>query len=1309
MKSATNIELDKSWWKKEQPAGLKKSASGFEKAVEEYAKAAQAMLKTDRAWGYFESTLKQVEKAAKAVVAEAKDLEKKASDKKVKEDLKNTIAVMERPLTTLIASERKRAKALEAEDSDEPGGQIADPVAYGAYLKAMAGKLKKGQMNFAIGMPTNNPADMRMLLHRSSKGKGMVGKLKQEIKAKKFTYGIAGSAAFAEAAGDEVSAQTLVLEIHGKPIPGLTKRVRQMLKAVKVGAFSKVKILEGGKEISDDDGSDAPPGELDMEDQAAELDEIEADEAGETEEEKPEADEDTGGTLLEQVEAGLAKLAPGIKEVLQIHGKASEAIAKQIAAIRAAGTSDDGEAVKAALGQLSDFIKKLAAIPKPPPGPKPPEQKAAPSDEDIEKLREKLKGEYAALAADLKTFLKRGEPSLTGKARQLAQGFNALIAGPDLAKASNVLSTLKNFLAAHVPNLPAMTAMEQAADAVAAGTKDLKARYEKVIPLGGKYPKGAQAAKDAMDGFAAVLGDQPVTDALIETAGKDIEAVREEMKKPAARLKAAMALPAGEKRDAAIKLAEADVKAVQDKIDKAVAFEKAARGKKALTEAMTFGPLSANSKQKFSDDTAALLIAGFVRDPEIATVALGAAETAKYPDAVAQGLGKVLDAKDTGFADKNKKAFANEKTSAEYAGSLLKMGAACGPDFFNRMPEYIASGRQHVQDPLGDLKTKDPVAKAQKRSVAVGGKLLDANGNIDTKSQDAKDAIGDLLFSPYSLREPMPAMNEHMLGTIAFLEKPENATKANEILGGIPDKSTHGARKLVRSALGKKSKDPVSKKDVQTSVMASMLKPLTQGPVGSCFATAPVRRMRQTDPLGAMKAYADIAGTGKYKPAFGPEVPVVTRLPKNEDPIMRSWEYSLATSTERTAQSDNMKQFGKQIDTGLGNLAIDLTDMLIEKGEDIGGLKGFGKALLASATHKSRAKKLKKVIADSFELTYDPTSTIVDSSDGKSSTGRYILVRKDTGAEVRSEQDMIDQISDIAMKVMDVDPKSPDAAKIKAAVSDPTVIGEMQSDDYKPWAMPSGGQTTAATQTLLGRGMKQRTMIAKGDATTDESDRTKEVLTGLVENFYGTSEEMLTIRTVGMHGFNALPNDPSLAKLKAGGKDNIAENIENELVKPGETIKDTEFPAEKAAYLFDKATKQCIDDFIDDDPEWRKDLLKDIATRRPTGPMKPADLEARINEAIDVCSAQFADPAGAAADMKEMAAGKIKTAILKDLGGPEFVVADANWGGADNHVFFVVAPDPSTGKPLLWEKTVPPGSLRPAGREWVDKKWAKIK
>lgn len=435
MKSANVIQLDKSWWKKEQPAGLKKSAAAFEKALDEYAKAAQAILKADRAGGYFENTLRAIEKAAKDVIAEAKDLEKKTADRKEKDDLKNTIAVMDKPLAALMASERKRAEALE---NDEEEGGIKDPKEYGAYLKSVAGKLKKGQMNFAIGLPSNDPAEMRMLVHRSTKGKGLVARLKKEIGAKKFTFGVAGSAAFAESQGDQASGQTLVLDVQGKMIPGLAKRLRGMFKAAKFGTFSKVRLLQGGKEIPDEGGPDEAVGQLDMDDQADELDTIEADDAQEN------ADAEKFWDLREKLIDRIVAAADAAEYDNAV--KIEEAWNK----IETLAETDP----TAALAKVPAYLKMMAALsaggkaadadaPDAPPPPPPP------PDNELKILAERLRGTVGRAKAAL-----AARPALKDQLQKALAGAKEALDAKDADRCRTILDAIDKSLAEAPPPEP---------------------------------------------------------------------------------------------------------------------------------------------------------------------------------------------------------------------------------------------------------------------------------------------------------------------------------------------------------------------------------------------------------------------------------------------------------------------------------------------------------------------------------------------------------------------------------------------------------------------------------------------------------------------------------------------------------------------------------------------------------------------------------------------------------------------------------------------------------------------------------------
>jgi len=467
-----------------------------------------------------------------------------------------------------------------------------------------------------------------------------------------------------------------------------------------------------------------------------------------------------------------------------------------------------------------------------------------------------------------------------------------------------------------------------------------------------------------------------------------------------------------------------------------------------------------------------------------------------------------------------------------------------------------------------------------------------------------------------------------------------------------------------------------------------------------------------------MKAYADIASKGTYKPAFGPEVPVVTNLPPGEDPIMRSWEYTTATSTARNANSEERTTLATNVAKG-----TELLKAVAVKHEKAKDKKG------AWTTKK---QKLTKDVADAFTFTYDPMSVITTASDGKSSQGRYIVARVSSGKEIRSQADFEDAITEVALASLGIDAASADAKEVTNLVKSPAFIAAVCPDDYKPWALASGGQTTAATKTLFGDTLAQKDMLpAVGDPKPSEGDRTKQVLASFLKTFKGDPSQMATIRTVGMHGFNALPNDPSLAPLKGKDDAETAQKVQANLVDKGQAMKNADLTADRAAWLFDQAIQN--EAAAEKDPALKELIETEAAKRRPKAAMKPAALTTAIEQTLDAYHAKTAESQANTWKSTEQAAGHAidpaaltkkqadikkalnertqvgaKNALMKDMGAPEFVIADSNWGDARDHTFFVIAPDPTTGEPLLWEKTEPPGTLRPAGREWVDKEWASI-
>ncbi len=860
----------------------------------------------------------------------------------------------------------------------------------------------------------------------------------------------------------------------------------------------------------------------------------------------------------------------------------------------------------------------------------------------------------------------------------------------------------------------------------------------KLLAIAGDYPEAALAAQAALQDFDETLGgDIEITPEVLAKASEDTGAAKTLLSDAQQALEDANAMRKGGKRNKAVKAAQKAIADAQAALSKAQAYEKAAKGKKVIEDAITTGPLSPNAPKKFSGGGALEIIKGASRDPDLTATALESVRTGDHHEAVAGNLGKMIDLKDAGFTDGT--STMSEEYSAKYADQLLKMGGSVGPEYFDRIDGYMATGRQFGDDPTGEAGSGSFGELEQRRTMSVGKAMVKDDGSVDVDSDEAKGAIGDALFNPDVLSNPRPALSSHMLKTVGFLKDPANATKAGDILKGVPEPTDPNAQSLVRRATGKGDTDAVDKDDVRNSVMASMLKPLDQGPVGSCFSTAPTRRMRETDPLGAMGAYAQIAGTGKYKPPFGPEVAVVTNTPPGDDPVMRSWEYSLATSTAQRATSSTKASLGSANNAGLTTLSDAIKTKNLSGNSGLPPEEQKKKQEEEDKKAALRLTKLKGDVAAAFSFIYDPMDEVKDSNDGSSDRGRYILKLLSPEKEIRKKEDFIEAMTTVALASLGIDKDAPEAATVKDHVKSDAfinavtqVFGAAKDDEYLPWELGSGGQTTEATQALHGATLSQTQMTAgAGKPPPDEPTRTKDLLAGFMTGMTGKTDDMITLRTVGMHGFNALPNHPSLDKLKGDTQTKRDKAMEDNLLKPGRDLRDTKVPVDKAVEMFMKELQPWLDGAKT--PELKKAYTDGIAAHKPTAPVTPAELTAAVKAASKDANKIRGDKDAAdwkkgktdkgevvsdtdfdkrkveeAAAYEKVLTDKLTQRMMTDLGAPEFVIADTNWGSGADHRFFVIAPDPNTGDPVMWQKIVPPGSLIKVTRDWIDAEWAKI-
>lgn len=859
-------------------------------------------------------------------------------------------------------------------------------------------------------------------------------------------------------------------------------------------------------------------------------------------------------------------------------------------------------------------------------------------------------------------------------------------------------------------------------------------------------PEAAKAAEDAIAAFDKVLDGAEVTPELLAKAAGDLATASKLTSDMTAALDAAQKLPAGPAREAAVKEAQKNLKAAQEAEAKAAAYDTAARGRQLLNDTLTTGALAPGAAKAYSPAAAEGLVKGIGRDPTLAGQTLDMAKGSPHHEALAKNLNKVIDLKETGFRTPTGTTYFLPEASADYARNLMANGAVMGDEYFARMPDYMASGRQFEPDPMGDTGATTWPEIAQRRSMKVGKAMLDADGNIKVDSDDAKKALGDMLFNRRVLANSTPAQSAHMLKTAAFFRDPDNARKGSDLLKAIPEPNNDTSKAIINRAHGRADTDPATKGDAQAAVMASMMKSLDQGPIGSCFATAPARRMRETQPLDAMGQLTQIAANGTYKPPFGPEVPAVTNVPPNEDPLMRSWEYSLATSTARQTNSQEQRLLDGAMKGGVGTLSAALLAKAMEGSSGLGAVDLAKKTLEETGKATIRASKLAADLKASIELVYDAKATLdATSSDGHSTGGRYVMkIKGESGdaATLDTKQKFIDGMTRLALTSLGIDPAAPEAQTVRDHVASDTFINAVcpettYSDGskvkYVPWNMPGGGQTTPATRTLFGDTLKDKEMTPRvtGSPPPKEGERTTRVLTDLLENFRGVTGEMVTINTGGIHGFNALPNHPSLAALKGKDAKETGEKVKANLTDKGTELKGRKLPADVAAQMFDKALKAQIG--REPDAEVKALLETGARDHRPAAEMTSAELAKAIRDATGPANDKRADKAAETWRLAEVAGGRTpspdkiaekktgnkdafaksiddaaKTEMMQFLGTPEFVIADSNWGGPLNHSYIIVAPDPETGEPLLWKKVVPPGNLVKMERKWVDTNWSAV-
>lgn len=939
------------------------------------------------------------------------------------------------------------------------------------------------------------------------------------------------------------------------------------------------------------------------------------------------------------------------------------------------------------------------------------------------------------------------------------KAFAAAMASLKAMDAGGVLDTspaamqksLEAFEAARKKMTDALAAKKAAETKIATATVDIGL---KGIALGVQRGLAAAAAKAVAD-FQAGLSD-PATMSEADRAAAVAESTRlinanEEAKKALAAAEKAQA-DAIAARDAGIAAkakAEMDAAAAKGPMEAAEASNDALESKQAMLEAVTVGRLSPGAKPAFKDEDKAAFLAAFAKDGKLAGSAMDIAARSENPSAVAQNVGMVAGKLNDGFADAsgNKLDLPKEQLRA-MSQNALQMGALQGEEYFKGFDAYLKTGAQLKPDPYGGLEPPiegDPKAENQRqnkialaRSGAMGAAAVQPDGKVDFGSDAARAAMDHMMFHPGSLTNFTPQMTQKMAETKALFADGTKGPKAEAVIAGtkLPAPGAAGAlnsKKIIAGTMGKKPAE-VTDNDAKGAVLSAMMTPLSQGPVGSCFSTAPVRAIRETDPLRAMGEYSKIATTGMFKAKNGATYPANLTPPLGENPLMRSWEYSVATAA---AEEQTSIERGK-LRNGLTHAS--------NKAFNLGAIEGIvGAGAWANTNDPVTGdiipgvqEKINTAIATQLKFEYNAGPGIgaptAGGGDGSSTDGGYKILYG--GKALESEAAFLAAVETIALGAAGVAAGSVQEGQIKTLIQGANfkaAVLAAYTAPTSPWALPTGGFEMQTAKVLDGGNPARSPLIGKkpppappAPAQTD-TQRNVDVLGAILTSHKTMTGDMGPMGTSGAnaaHAFNTLPNHPSLDKIK---DPNSAAKIQTELVAPAQAMAAKVMSVEETQMLYDKQLNAILAKAPNSD---RAGLVKALANK-PTTAMKPAALAAKVQSEV---TAYLAADAQRRADdyvkereptadaprkavilayfqnaVKDELKGDVAATVASAFAMPEVVVADTNWGTSQDQTYFVVAGDPITGELIFWKKEVISGKMTPLGKNWTEGPWMTVK
>lgn len=845
---------------------------------------------------------------------------------------------------------------------------------------------------------------------------------------------------------------------------------------------------------------------------------------------------------------------------------------------------------------------------------------------------------------------------------------------------------------------------------------------QQVAALEANSPEAATEARQAMAGFDEELGSGTiVTPELIAQFEAEKAAAEAAETTAQEHMAAAEALPDGPEKDAAMDAAMQEM--MQATVDRESAESRiqAARGKQMLTTAITTGPLAPNARRPFADQSAAQFIEAYTRNPDLADFAVEAAHGSPNPDAIAAGMDMLCTNVADGFPNSEGMKPADPFDAQGYAQNLITGASSEGGDYMADAEDYIRNGGHLQQNPIPDGRGRDANGRERARSNYMADAAIGEDGTLDVNTPAAQEALGHLRFNPDVVDEPTAALNGHVLSTYEMLSDDDNQARAQGILDDIEEPQGSG-RTLVARSSGEAAAD-VDADDTKQAVVAALMTPVHQGNVGSCFATAGVRRMSTLEPLDSMEFYAELAETGTFRPRNDLDpIPAVMSFPADENPLIRSMEYSAATVMTQMEENSRHDMLQNALNESVDNL--------------IGPVGDDGAFFSALGTDNWQVDQalIRATLVRSFMVEYDATRRTAPSADGSSSAGVYMLIQVEgPGARraIDSQAVFVTALTERVLFAIGEPPDSDKAQEIRNTINSEDYLDDLMSGGMAPWDMGGGGMPQEADEILFGDEQDTDELIDDRDGWDDftnvtQGDRTEELLENMLESFRDghQGEGMVPIMNRGIHAFNGLPDHPSLTALMEG---DIEDNIEEQLLQPGREIAGATLPEHEVL----DACRATIDSIKGWDPSGpRRTMLENAIGNGVGADMTPQQVDTAIMAALQPYLTQLCLDQANFWRQQELAAGNTCTEADRDahavqirpnwesrissgaVGGlaavtapPTVTVADTNWGDAEQDVMFVMAPDPRTGEMQLWKQYNPPGNMVPMDEDWVDAGW----